>query len=108
MIREKEFDKIVKELFELYKKKNADYGDSFHNLYQDCGDMYPVTRIYEKAKRGVQLLLHGQQVKEESLRDTIKDMAVYCILTLIEKDENINKNKLTEDRNSGESCTSNE
>lgn len=108
MVREKEFDRIVKELFELYKRKNADYGDSFHNLYQDCGDMYPITRLYEKAKRGVQLLLNGQQVKDESLRDTIRDMGLYCILTLIEKNESINKNKLAEGRDSGEGCTSNE
>lgn len=103
MVRKEGFDKVVKELFDLYTKKNADYGDSFHNLYQDCGDMYPVTRIYEKAKRGIQLLLNGQQVKEESLRDTIRDMAVYCILTLIEKDENINENKPTQDRDPRES-----
>lgn len=73
---------------ELYKRKNADYGDSVGQLYDRLGDISMLTRISDKYNR-LMSLLDPNSTKEpnfESVDDTILDMANYCIIWLMERE----------------------
>ena len=83
-------EKICKELNALYARKNADYGDSFHKSYLQEGWAMPRIRLGDKYNRLCSLTLgqSGRQlVKDESLRDTLIDLANYAIMTIMELDE---------------------
>lgn len=83
---------LCKELNEIYKKKNHDYGNSFGETFDKLGIISAVTRISDKYNRLVSLCTLPEEermVKDESITDTLLDMANYCIMTMIElhKDE---------------------
>lgn len=81
-----EHKQILEELHEIYKKKNADYGNSFGETYQKLGILSAATRINDKNNRFTSLAVKGtQEVKDESIDDTLMDMANYCIMTLMER-----------------------
>ena len=76
---------IAKELNKLYAKKNEDYGDSFHKSYEEYGMTMPCIRLEDKLNRFKTLIKNGkQQVNDESIEDTLKDLANYAIMTLME------------------------
>lgn len=77
---------ICKELNDLYARKNHDYGNSFHASYTEDGLLMAKIRIGDKYNRFKSLIKSDQKVKEESIRDTLIDMANYCIMTVIELD----------------------
>ncbi|EHN17052.1 DUF1599 domain-containing protein [Clostridium sporogenes] len=87
------FDKAEKhkvicgELNEIYKNKNHDYGDSFGETYKKLGIISAVTRITDKVNRLQSLAIKEQKVKDESIKDTLKDLANYSIMALIELEE---------------------
>lgn len=67
-----------------FKRKNADYGDSFAKMRNELPGAILV-RIYDKYSRLKTLLLGAQQqVKDESIRDTLLDLANYCIMEIVE------------------------
>ena len=76
---------ICEKMNTTYKAKNADYGDSFAELRQE----YPnaiLIRLTDKLKRLKTLMEGGeQQVKDESIDDTLLDLANYCIMELVER-----------------------
>lgn len=79
--------KIVTALNNLYANKNADYGDSFGETYQKLGIISALTRISDKYNRLISLATKPEEerkVKDESIQDTLLDMANYCIMTVIE------------------------
>lgn len=79
------FRNIANSLADLYEKKNHDYGDSFGKTFQSLGIISAITRISDKYNRIVSLATTKEQkVKDEAIEDTLKDMASYCIMTLIE------------------------
>lgn len=76
---------ICQKLFETYKAKNADYGDSFAQVRQK----YPnaiLIRLNDKLNR-LETLMNGaeQHVNDESIEDTLLDLANYCIMELVER-----------------------
>lgn len=78
---------ICKGLHTLYENKNQDYGDSFGETFQKLGMISAVTRISDKYNRLVSLTRKSErerQVKNESIEDTLLDMANYCIMTVME------------------------
>ena len=78
---------ICKELNNTYRQKNHDYGNSFGNTFEKLGIISAVTRITDKYNRLVSLStlpLSERQVKDESISDTLLDMANYCIMTEME------------------------
>jgi hypothetical protein len=81
------FSEILLEMRETYEKKNSDYGNSFAETIQDFGFIPAVARINDKVKR-MKNIVKGQKmnIKNESLRDTLLDTSVYCILTIMELD----------------------
>lgn len=78
---------IVLGLNDLYRRKNADYGDSFHISYMEEGMAMPRIRLSDKLNRFKSLTKRGrQEVEDESIRDTLLDLANYAIMTVLELD----------------------
>lgn len=77
---------ICKELGEIYKTKNIRYDDSFAKSYNEYGLTMPCIRIEDKLSRFKALSKNKDldNQKDESLEDTLKDLANYAIMTLIE------------------------
>jgi len=80
---------ICQELNELYAKKNHDYGDSFHQTFLEEGFAMSRIRLSDKLNRFKSLSRKAGegQVKDESLRDTLIDLANYAIMTVLEMEE---------------------
>ena len=84
------YTKIVNEMYEIYKAKNADYGDSVHDTFLKYGLLSFLVRMEDKISRLRSLTLKGkkeQRVKNESILDTLQDLANYAILAIIELEE---------------------
>lgn len=84
--RSAEHAAICKELTELYARKNHDYGDSFHITFEKWGLTMAAIRLEDKLQRFETLIRAESQVKDESIRDTLMDLANYSILTVMELD----------------------
>lgn len=77
---------ICHELNDLYLNKNADYGDSYHETYRDEGWAAFRIRLTDKLNRFRTLTRDPANVKYESIRDTLLDLANYAILAIMELD----------------------
>lgn len=78
---------ICKELNSLYIRKNHDYGDSFGKGFKEYGMVMPIIRLEDKLSR-LKALIKTENKVDESIEDTLMDLANYSIMTLIElKDE---------------------
>ena len=80
--------KICQELTETYKKKNADYGNSFENSLDKHGLIAGIVRMDDKMSRLISLNSKNEQlVLDESMRDTLMDLANYAIMSVMWLDE---------------------
>ena len=86
MKKQERHRKICEELNDLYSRKNADYGDSFSKSYAEFGPVMSAIRLGDKLTRVKALVRGRQQVNDESVRDTLMDLANYAIMTVIEMD----------------------
>lgn len=78
---------ICEYLNDLYARKNADYGDSFHQTFLEEGWAMPRIRLSDKLNRFKTLSrVEDSKVKDESLRDTLIDLANYAIMSVMELD----------------------
>ena len=77
---------LCRELDELYKKKNADYGDSFAKVREELPNAILV-RLNDKLNRLKSLMEdpEKQKVNDESIDDTLMDLANYALLELVER-----------------------
>lgn len=75
-------------LTNLYERKNRDYGDSFAEGMREYGMVMPIIRLEDKLRRAKSLVNNrsNAMVKDESIRDTLLDLANYAIMTVIEMD----------------------
>ena len=81
---------ITKQLNEIYIAKNTDYGDAFGDTFKKLGIISAVTRIADKTNRLMSLSAKTEaerNVKDETIKDTLMDLANYAIMTLIEMEE---------------------
>lgn len=77
---------ICAELTDLYTRKNADYGDSFAKSFDEYGFAMPCIRLDDKLNR-LKSLTKGHSYRvDESVRDTLMDLANYAIMTVLELD----------------------
>ena len=76
-------EELMNENFELFRKKNRDYGDSFED-YELIGIL---VRINDKVNRMLTLLESRREasVMDEKIEDTINDLYNYCIIGLMYK-----------------------
>lgn len=77
---------ICTKLNKIYEKKNHDYGDSFHQSYVEEGLAMARIRLGDKFSRFKTLSrANGEQmVNDESIEDTLIDLANYAIMTVME------------------------
>ena len=82
------FKDITEEMNALYERKNHDYGNSFSETFRKLGIISAATRMPDKMNRIVSLVTKDQQkVNDESLRDTLIDIANYAVMTIMEIDK---------------------
>ena len=78
----KEYKKIITDLSELCIKKNKDYGSSVVDTYDKFGDVSYLVRITDKYNRILSVFKNKgeHEVEDETIIDTVLDMANYCLL----------------------------
>lgn len=85
MNRVEHFKRIALELCNLYEAKDKCYNNSFGDTYKKLGIISAVTRISDKYNRLCNLATNPDiDNLGESLDDTLRDMASYCIMTVME------------------------
>jgi len=72
------------ELYKIFLQKNSAYGAS----YQDYGAIGVLVRMNDKINRLRTITKSSVSIDcgDETLRDTLKDLANYCVLALLELD----------------------
>ncbi|MCK4258062.1 MAG: DUF1599 domain-containing protein [Halanaerobiales bacterium] len=81
---EMDLDEIFDNLRKTLLAKNHDYGNSFSHLYEEYGLISYIIRIDDKISRLKTLTSNDNLVKDESIKDTLTDIAGYTILALLE------------------------
>ena len=82
--REQQLKAVQQEAFELFSKKNKDYGDSFATY----GPVGVIVRMGDKIKRLISVTTNGVHfVDNESLRDTLIDLHNYAAMGIMLMDE---------------------
>ena len=81
------FRDITNGMYDTFKAKNHDYGNSFSELFAECGMTYAYGHMAEKLKRVKSLMSDEAKVNGESMRDSLLDLANYAILTIMELDK---------------------
>jgi hypothetical protein len=86
------FDKAVENVgysvVSIVKKKNKDYGNSYEKMIDKYGEVALLIRFQDKLGRLDSLVLKGQEqeVSDESIEDTLKDIAGYALLELTRRE----------------------
>ena len=95
MNRVSKHQQICEQLNKTYEQKNHDYGNSFGETYKKLGIISAITRISDKFNRICSLSTKSadeRKVKDESIKDTLLDLANYCIMTVIEMEGDTDEN----------------
>jgi hypothetical protein len=75
---------VQDEGFELFKKKNIDYGDAFAQY----GVIGVLMRIEDKLKRSMSITKNGVNlINDEGIRDTLIDLHNYSAMAIMLLDE---------------------
>lgn len=83
---------ICDKLGKMFSSKNKDYGDSFHKSFEEYGLLSSVIRMSDKLNRLKSFAKNDDlSVKDESIRDTLLDLANYAIMTVVELDKQSGK-----------------
>lgn len=82
---------------ETYKVKNKAYGDAFTKSYNEYGLIMPCIRLEDKLNRFKNLINSSvkaicQESCDESMEDTLLDLANYAIMTVLELRTEVSKN----------------
>ena len=87
------FKEITNEMFNLYEIKNKNYGDSFSKQFQEYGLTSVCIRLEDKLNRLKNLNKQISEAKngivdinvdDESIKDTLIDLANYSVLAIME------------------------
>lgn len=81
------FRDITDGMNDTFKAKNHDYGNSFSELFAECGMTYAYGHMADKLKRVKSLMSDEAKEKGESMKDSLLDLANYAILTVMELDK---------------------
>ena len=83
--RVQQMTEVQHEALQLFKRKNADYGDSFATF----GPIGVIVRMQDKISRLINVSnTNINCVKDESLRDTLIDLHNYAAMAIMLMDEN--------------------
>ena len=85
MNRVQQMQEVQNKGLELFKKKNADYGDAFAKF----GVIGVLMRIEDKIQRSLSITNNGiYLVKDERIEDTLIDLHNYSAMAIMLLDEN--------------------
>lgn len=88
---ERTFKEIVEEITEnladTLVRKNHDYGDSFHKQYCKRGFIVPLLRLEEKFDRLESITKSKNILVDETIDETLLDIAGYAVLTLVTREK---------------------
>ena len=89
------FKELTDMMVTTHERKNHDYGDSFNKTLDKYGLIASLVRMEDKFNRIESLKDKEPKVVNESLKDTLLDLANYCLMTVmwIMKEEDKNKSK---------------
>lgn len=76
------FNTLLDQIKDTHEKKNHDYGNSFAKSMDEFGMPAAATRLSDKLNRFKSLIKSEAQIKDESIEDTLLDMAAYAIMTV--------------------------
>lgn len=94
-MRISQYNKVRDEAFEIFKKKNSDYGDAF----ADYGSVGVIVRMGDKIRRMSNITSTSiTLVEDERLRDTLMDLANYAVMGLMLLDEKNDAENLVEEK----------
>ena len=79
----RQFMDITKNMTKTYAAKNHDYGNSFEESLDELGLVASVVRLGDKMNRIKSLIKKEARVKDESIKDTLLDLASYSVMTLM-------------------------
>lgn len=85
LVKVNAFEDITISLRNLYARKNRDYNDSFGKSFEKWGLPMACIRLGDKLNR-LESFAMGKdiQIQDESVKDTLMDLANYAIMTLVE------------------------
>ena len=81
--KSEEFKSITSQMLNTYIKKNHDYGNSFDKSMDEFGMTSAIIRMNDKLERLKTLSKKESMVKDESVQDTLLDLANYAIMTVM-------------------------
>jgi hypothetical protein len=81
------YKQLLQEKYDVYVSKNADYGNSFEDQFNEYGLLSAIIRLDDKLRRLKQLRNSEAKVKDESIRDTALDMANYADMLVMALDK---------------------
>ena len=77
------FKDIVEGMYKTYEKKNKDYGSSFDILCNKFGLVEAAIPLNNKVECINSLIKNNKSYVNESIEDSLLDLANYAIMTLI-------------------------
>ena len=78
---------LLQQIHDTYVKKNHDYGDSFSRSFKKYGLVAAMVRMEDKWNRLDNMATGAERkVADETIRDTLLDLAGYCVMTTMELD----------------------
>lgn len=77
-------ERLCQHLNEIYAVKNEAYGNSFTKTWDEYGPTMLCIRLDDKLGRAKQLLLHAAFENDESVVDTLLDLANYALMGVME------------------------
>lgn len=75
---------ILVQLHQTYARKNHDYGNSFHKVREEFPNAVLI-RLMDKLERLKTLHNSTSLVADESIEDTLLDLANYAIMEVVER-----------------------
>lgn len=83
--REEHFKKLTDNMREVFIKKNKDYGDGYFT--GDYSDVERWMSVKRKIARLENFYKQGKlELKDETVKDTWQDLAIYCVMELMKKE----------------------
>lgn len=78
------YGRILERMDDTHRRKNSDYGDAAYKGYKKFGDYYFMVQLHNKYQRLESLTIgnKSRQVEDESIDDTLLDMANYAVMYL--------------------------
>lgn len=84
------YGRILERMDDTHRRKNSDYGDAAYKGYKKFGDYYFMVQLHNKYQRLESLTIgnKSRQVEDESIDDTLMDMANYAVMYLESRHRN--------------------